>query len=79
MFRDILGKIMFNTGRNYLKLVREARILYLDSRKCIPQKPELKTLPSKKITELCVFHIFNCDRLLTLNLHTVCLQFFNIQ
>ncbi|XP_029678049.1 RCC1-like G exchanging factor-like protein [Formica exsecta] len=45
MFRDILGKIMFNTGRNYLKLVREARILHLDSRKCIPQKPELKTLP----------------------------------
>lgn len=54
MFRDILKETMF--GRNYLKIVKGVRILHLDSRKSIPQKPELKTLPSKKI-KLYVLHI----------------------
>lgn len=51
MFRDTLGKIMFNTGRNYLKHVRRARILHSpsNSQKSIPKKSELKTLPSKKM------------------------------
>lgn len=57
MFRDILGKTVFSTGINYLKLVRGARILHLDSRKSMPQKPELKTVPSKKI-ELCVYFTY---------------------
>lgn len=58
MFRDILGKIMFSTERNYLKLVRGVRILHLDSRKFIPQKPKLKTLPSKKITQNYVYFTY---------------------
>ena len=56
MFRDTLGKIMFNTGRNYLKHVRRARILHSPSNSqkytslkqsevSIPKKSELKTLP----------------------------------
>lgn len=36
---------MFSTGRNYLKFVRGARLLHLNSRKSVPQKPELKTVP----------------------------------
>lgn len=78
MFWDTLGKIMFSTGRNYLKFVRGARLLHLNSRKSVPQKPELKTVPSKKI-ELCVhilniFHIFNWDKF-TLNLNCTFIVF----
>lgn len=58
MFKDILGKIMFSTERNYLKLVRGVRILHLDSRKSIPQKPKLKTLPSKKITQSYMYFTY---------------------
>lgn len=47
MFRDTLGKVMFNTGRNYLKLAKRARILHSlsNSEKSIPRNSKPETLP----------------------------------
>ncbi|XP_029167744.1 RCC1-like G exchanging factor-like protein [Nylanderia fulva] len=47
MIRDTLGKIIFNTGRSYLKLVKRARTLHSvsSSQKFIPPKSKSETLP----------------------------------
>lgn len=60
MFRDTLGKVMFNTGRNYLKLAKRARILHSlsNSEKSIPRNSKPETLPSKKIFRIIIFKYF---------------------